>query len=309
MSGEKPSDVFVQVVSTTGVKQRRGNKNQDCVAARCSAGRWYLVVADGHGLCGHQVARHLCATLPGLLEEAAQADNVEESIKQAFAVAEEDLESAAAKQGFDVITSGASVVTASLTEEGTYLASCGDSQALIVDAVGSIRGSRIHKAHDTAEQQRIVAAGGSIKVERPRCRNTVLSRVYGRRRYGLAMSRSFGDLCLKHVGVIAKPSVSLVHHSQAFIIMGSDGLFEFLAPVEVLALLRSAPKEEWASALVQEAQSRWERNEAGLYCDDISCLLVGPESLSETLRNPQVQPALLVNPFGAESYDGPVGAY
>ncbi|CAE7228732.1 unnamed protein product [Symbiodinium sp. CCMP2592] len=312
VSGEQPANTFVQVASTTGLKRRHGNINQDCVVARCDdRGRWSLVVADGHGKCGHQVAAHLCTVLPDLLEKAIQSDRVTDSIKKAFAEAEADLEAAATENGFDLITSGASVVTASLTEEGTYLASCGDSQALIVDAEGTITTSRQHKAHDTKEQQRIVAAGGSIKVERPRCRNTVMSRVYGRRSYGLAMSRSFGDLCVKPVGVVAEPSVSMARHDKALLILGSDGLFEFLAPVEVLATLRSSRKEaEMASALVQEAQARWERNEAGLYCDDVSCLLVGPDCLSDFLDNPRVrQPALLVNPFGAESYDGPVGAY
>ncbi|CAE7299180.1 unnamed protein product [Symbiodinium necroappetens] len=311
VSGEQPANTFVQVASTTGLKRRHGNINQDCVVARCDdRGRWSLIVADGHGKCGHQVAAHLCAILPDLLEKAIQTDHPTDSIKKAFAEAEADLEAAAVENGFDLITSGASVVTASLTEEGTCLASCGDSQALIVDAEGIITTSRQHKAHDTKEQQRIVAAGGSIKVERPRCRNTVMSRVYGRRSYGLAMSRSFGDLCVKPVGVVAEPSVSMARHDKALLILGSDGLFEFLAPVEVLATLRSSRKEELASALVQEAQSRWERNEAGLYCDDVSCLLVGPDCLSDFLDNPRVrQPALLVNPFGAESYDGPVGAY
>ena len=122
-----------------------------------------------------------------------------------------------------------------------------------------------------------------------------------------------------------RASVLASGRGQALLILGSDGLFEFLAPVEaaegcrgrtpcgwaweVLATLRSSRKEELASALVQEAQSRWERNEAlghrllschirrpdvtvlqaGLYCDDVSCLLVGPDCLSDFLDNPRVR--------------------
>ncbi|CAJ1375579.1 unnamed protein product [Effrenium voratum] len=279
-------------------------------------GAWIMVVADGHGRYGHLVASEICKVLPNMLVKALDEAQAQQAIKKAFSEAEVRLEAAAQDQGFDLSKSGAAVAAALLTPEGVvHLASCGDAQAVVVDVrTGNIAASRLHKAHDSREQQRILAAGGSIKVERPRCRNTVASRVYGRSPFGLAMSRSFGDLCVKAFGVIAEPSLVTGRVSdEACLILGSDGLFEFLAPVEALTILRrrACSSDSLALALVKEAQARWERNEAGLYCDDVSCLLLCPRgSLEKVVAKLPIQPpSLLVNPFGAESYDGPVGAY
>jgi len=139
-----------------------------------------------------------------------------------------------------------------------------------------------HKAHDAAEGQRIRAAGGLIRA-RAEEDGEVFSRVYPPSGiFGLAMSRSFGDLCVKRHGVIAEPSVlTLPITERSCCVLGSDGLFEFLKPAEVVAMLRQRLPAHGsavcADALVAEAQRRWQEFE-GAYCDDVSCLILGSAS-------------------------------
>ena len=53
-------------------------------------------------------------------------------------------------------------------------------------------------------------------------------------RPGLAMSRSIGDHCARKIGVIATPDISQYEIKEnSAIIIGSDGLFEFLTNEEI----------------------------------------------------------------------------
>ena len=47
---------------------------------------------------------------------------------------------------------------------------------------------------------------------------------------GLVMSRSLGDRCVKHVGVIADPAISTytLTNNDVFFIVASDGIWEFI---------------------------------------------------------------------------------
>jgi len=319
--GARPSGATVEALSTTGLKKVfKGRVNQDCVAVRWdSGGRCVGLVVDGHGENGHECAARICATLPGLVAAALDAADVPRALTDAFLAAETDLERhALGEGGFNLARSGgAAAAVALLPDEGVaYLASCGDSQALVVDVVaGTFTASRQHKPHDTAEQQRIVAAGGSIKIGKPRCRKAVLSRAYGPNGFGIAMSRSFGDLCMKNLGVIVEPSVVKTPLPQnACAVLGSDGLFEFVSPAEVPSLLDRSAAQGGAAcveALVNEAHRRWLQEEAGLYCDDISCLLLSPtplKSLAELGVAPP-GPSLLLECLDPDVWKPPVGMY
>ena len=53
---------------------------------------------------------------------------------------------------------------------------------------------------------------------------------------GLAMSRCFGDTRAAKCGIISVPSVTKMEitSNEAIIVLGSDGLFEFLSNKEVI---------------------------------------------------------------------------
>eukprot|EP00444_Apocalathium_aciculiferum_P033218 CAMPEP_0183488736 /NCGR_PEP_ID=MMETSP0370-20130417/181090_1 /TAXON_ID=268820 /ORGANISM="Peridinium aciculiferum, Strain PAER-2" /LENGTH=415 /DNA_ID=CAMNT_0025682065 /DNA_START=44 /DNA_END=1288 /DNA_ORIENTATION=- len=282
--GTCPSGASVSAVSAAGFKGRASSVNQDCVAVRSHTdGRWVACVLDGHGTEGHLVAARVSTTLPRLIGEALlqSSGDVPAALKAAFAEAERNLEEAAEREGFDVETSGCAAAAVALSPDTgkAYLISCGDCQAAVFDSTpgGAFEVTCPHKAHDPAENQRIRAAGGFIDV-----RSSVqglFSRVYPpSRQFGLAMSRSFGDLCVKRHGVLAEPSVVELPLSEDICcVVGSDGLFEFITPAEVVNELRT----RWpahggticAEALVSEARERWLR-EDGRYCDDVTCLLL-----------------------------------
>jgi len=321
-SGSRPPGAFLDLVSVTGLKPTKGVgfMNQDCVAVRLDVGGRSLgIVADGHGENGHHCAARLCETLPGLLSQVLDSADVSGAIKVAFAEAERDLEEFALEQRFSIQRSGAAVVVAAmLPDQGVaYLVSCGDSQAIISDmASGTFQSSRVHHAHDTAEHKRIMEAGGLIKVSRPRCRNSILSRVCGRdRSYQLAMSRSLGDLCLKPLGVTDQPSVRKVPlPSRACAVLGSDGLFEFMPPAEVDALIHQQVTRGLggmsAQELVDIAQRRWDKEEGGLYCDDVSCLILCSSGAASQAGTPATySPKLVLNCLNPDSCEAPEGAY
>jgi len=56
---------------------------------------------------------------------------------------------------------------------------------------------------------------------------------------GLAMSRSIGDYQAHKYGVIAKPEVSevAIEPEDAIIVVGSDGLFEFMSNSEIAQIV------------------------------------------------------------------------
>lgn len=110
---------------------------------------------------------------------------------------------------------------------------------------------------------------------------------------GLAMSRSFGDRVAACVGVIAEPEVSehkrdITDYVDTFILLGSDGLWDFISNEEALCFVserveehKEAQKtnplqplntESIVDALVEKAKQAWALKEPSR--DDITVLLV-----------------------------------
>ena len=135
-----------------------------------------------------------------------------------------------------------------------------------------------HKPDLPEERKRILAKGGTVSeggAGRP-------SRVWAHGRIGLAMSRSLGDGECKGVGVIPDPEVLHSVSSPAskdggdgdlFVIVASDGVWEFIESVEACQLVHKHKNAtEACSALVLEAAQRWKRFE-GSYRDDITAIV------------------------------------
>jgi serine/threonine protein phosphatase PrpC len=88
---------------------------------------------------------------------------------------------------------------------------------------------------------------------------------------GLAMTRSMGDHIARNIGVVATPEVSSFEvEAQARLIIGSDGLFEFLENEEVaeLAWRENKSAGEVAKELVELATKNWKQIQN--YLDDIT---------------------------------------
>ena len=93
---------------------------------------------------------------------------------------------------------------------------------------------------------------------------------------GLAMSRSIGDLDGKKFGIIAEPGIREYNISSntKFIILGSDGVWEFLSNENVRDIGKRFYLNSNACELCQELISlssiEWEKNDDTI--DDITCV-------------------------------------
>jgi serine/threonine protein phosphatase PrpC len=80
---------------------------------------------------------------------------------------------------------------------------------------------------------------------------------------GLAMSRSFGDNVSKSVGVSCEPEIirMKLDKRDKFVLLASDGVWEFITNQEVLQLVvpyyKEGKLEEACDALAKLAYERW----------------------------------------------------
>lgn len=133
--------------------------------------------------------------------------------------------------------SGTTATVALVDHEKINIAWVGDSRALMITEDGSLIATKDHKPNDPSEKERIEAAGG--KVAEQKIRAISIYRVGG-----LAMSRSIGDKYLKKFlsgnenAIIATPEIkSLDLHNCRWLIIASDGVWDYLSNEEVAALL------------------------------------------------------------------------
>ena len=80
---------------------------------------------------------------------------------------------------------------------------------------------------------------------------------------GLAMSRSLGDQVAHSVGVSSLPEVqsTLINVSDKFVVIGSDGVWEFLSNEDVanvvVPFFKQNQPEAAANAIVKAAHDKW----------------------------------------------------
>ena len=98
---------------------------------------------------------------------------------------------------------------------------------------------------------------------------------------GLAMTRSLGDFDAASIGVIGTPTVShrALQAGDAFIVLASDGIWEFLTSERVVEIVegylkRGESANTAARYLIALASLEWKREEGGSYRDDITATVV-----------------------------------
>jgi len=154
-----------------------------------------------------------------------------------------------------------------------------------------------------SERRRIEKSGGYVS---PSPEPGVSARVWINPTHtflGLAMSRSVGDFFLKRSGVIAEPVVSSVSlnckskdqtenakgtktHEDEFIVIASDGVWEYMDSNEVGDLVGEALDEGLGAAeackkLIVTAAMRWKDCDY-YYRDDITAIVVKVDGLFDT---------------------------
>ncbi|KAJ6794140.1 putative protein phosphatase 2C family protein [Iris pallida] len=279
------------------VYSRRGEKgvNQDCCVVweefGCQEDMIFCGMFDGHGPWGHYVSKNVRESLPpsllcnwqealalALLSEKGlcQFDIWEQSYLRTCATIDRDLEH---HRKLDAYNSGTTALT--IVKQGSVmvLANVGDSRAVL--ATTSDDGSLVpvqltidFKPNLPQEAERITQCKGRVfcMSDEPG-----VHRVWhpNRETPGLAMSRAFGDYCIKDFGVISVPEVTqrVVTDRDQFIVLATDGVWDVISNKEAVDIVSSTDdKGKSAKRLVQCAIRAWKRKRRGIAVDDCSAI-------------------------------------
>lgn len=266
-----------------------------------------FAVFDGHGHLGHEVSTFLTHEIPRQMTLAinqsvystaqqGKIDPLHTAITRAFL----DTNTALSHlPHLDCTFSGSTACLCLLInqtnsqtnklERRLLCANVGDSRAVLgrIDPIShqlvAVALSSDQKPDRPDEKRRVLDCRGRIEpCKGPRGEDIGPPRVWLPHQDvpGLAMTRSFGDLIAASVGVVARPEISdfqLTDNDQ-FMVIGSDGIWEFMSNEEVVALVgrvagpNGERAEDAARALVDEATRRWRQEEEVV--DDCSAIVV-----------------------------------
>ena len=250
-------------------------------------------VCDGHGTFGHNVSGYLVYNLPLTINDVFIKDKIEfindkntskiiSTIKNNFLEIDKNI---SLDSRIDSLFSGSTCVSIVYTPSKLICANLGDSRCVIGKYDGkkwfSKNISNDHKPSNILEYNRIIKKGGRVESYKDEEGNYV-----GPKRVwlkdddvpGLAMSRSFGDEVAHSVGVISEPEITEYSflHEDKFIILASDGIWEFISSDECVNLVKNFYiKKDIIGALnflYKEASKRWIIEEEVI--DDITLILI-----------------------------------
>ena len=194
------------------------------------------------------------------------------------------------KEKFDCEMSGTTCVIVIQLDENLICANTGDSRAILVydeSQSNNLKNSKVFPlSHDAKpdlprEKERIIKCGGEVeKMVDEKGLGVGPFRVWakGKSYPGLAMSRSIGDMDAKLVGVIPNPEfIEYKIDSKAkYIIVCSDGIWEFLSNEEVMKIANSFYLRNDPFGLCQNLTNRsidfWLKDDN--YVDDITVVAV-----------------------------------
>lgn len=258
-------------------------------------------VFDGHGPYGHMVAKKVRDSLPLKLiaqwnlhpNYKSNMSTLRECFIKACKVMDRELKM---HHYIDCSSSGTTAVTVLKQGQDLVIANVGDSRAVLgsQDGDGSLIAVQLTtdlKPNLAREAERIRICKGrvfSLKNE-PGVPRVWLPKVNSP---GLAMSRAFGDFCLKNYGVISVPDVSYhrITHKDQFVVLATDGVWDVLSNKQVVSIVASAPRSSAARILVESAIQAWRTNLPSIKVDDCSavCLFFDSHSPSNH-HSPQSQ--------------------
>ncbi|XP_057471842.1 probable protein phosphatase 2C 33 [Actinidia eriantha] len=213
---------------------------------------------------------------------------LKESFLKAFKVMDRELKM---YTNIDCFCSGTTAVT--LVKQGQYLVigNVGDSRAVLGtrdkdDSLVAVQLTVDLKPNLPAEAERIRKCKGRVFSLRD---EPEVARVWlpNNDSPGLAMSRAFGDFCLKDFGLISVPEITCqcLTEKDEFVVLATDGIWDVLSNAEVVEIVASAPaRSSAARALVVSAVRAWRCKYPTSKVDDcaVVCLFLdsGPNNLS-----------------------------
>ncbi|KAG1676518.1 hypothetical protein FOA52_000061 [Chlamydomonas sp. UWO 241] len=277
--------VSVACMSRAGKEPGFKKTNQDnCFAFEkyIFEGQSLFGALDGHGPHGHLVSGYVKQHLPMILVNRLTTEtDVMKAMSASFLEAQDSLQGTSR---IDCEFSGSTAVVSFLKGTTLTTAWVGDSRGVIGRESPEAGWEAIdltedHKPANPEEQARILASNG--RVERL---VDELGEPMGPHRVwlqyawipGLAMSRALGDVLAHTVGVSSQPEHSVVEldPTHKFMILASDGVWEFINSAEAVDIVRQCDTiDEGCRALVDQAYQRWLTEEEGVV-DDITAVVV-----------------------------------
>ena len=255
----------------------------------------YLGVCDGHGLFGQDISTYLVNNLPHNMNKKIISKNLKNLsntdisllstlFRETFVETNISLNS---DERIDSSYSGSTCASILFTPNKLCCINVGDSRCILGKFVEKnkswipINLSRDHKPSEPDEMNRIKKCGGIVESYRDNFGNFVgPERVWGPGMDGpgLAMSRSFGDEIGHGIGVVVDPEIleHFFEKEDKFIVLGSDGIWEFISNEEVVNIVKDYYLENNIEGAIEtlynEASKRWIMEEEVI--DDITIIII-----------------------------------
>ncbi|KAK7284402.1 hypothetical protein RJT34_19147 [Clitoria ternatea] len=287
------------------VFSKRGQKgvNQDCCLVweefGCQEDMIFCGIFDGHGPWGHFVAKRVRESMPQsllcnwqetLVQTSLDPDIEKEAekkqqyrfnvwkhsyLKTCAAIDQELVQ----YRKIDSFYSGTTALSIVRQGEFIVIANVGDSRAVLATALddGSLIPVQLtvdFKPNLPQEAERIMQCQGRVFCldDEPGVHRVWLPYEESP---GLAMSRAFGDYCIKDYGLISVPEVTHRNIStrDQFVVLATDGVWDVISNQEAVDIVSStADKAKSAKRLVECAVRAWKRKRRGFAIDDISAI-------------------------------------
>eukprot|EP00190_Bangiopsis_sp_CCMP1999_P005965 CAMPEP_0198726578 /NCGR_PEP_ID=MMETSP1475-20131203/3590_1 /TAXON_ID= ORGANISM="Unidentified sp., Strain CCMP1999" /NCGR_SAMPLE_ID=MMETSP1475 /ASSEMBLY_ACC=CAM_ASM_001111 /LENGTH=518 /DNA_ID=CAMNT_0044488515 /DNA_START=153 /DNA_END=1706 /DNA_ORIENTATION=- len=273
----------IGILSRTGRnwhENRNFRRNQDAFVVQTDLSDTNEVnlfaVLDGHGLLGHKVSKIAAKLVIEFVKRNIRAHlkNPEQLLEKAFDHVENSLQ----QRYLQVIEcSGSTCVVALQVDNILYIANIGDSRcgtgtvnfgnAIVQDSGRTdvschIDLTRDHTPYDIGERSRILLKGGLVtKVSTGASEYMLRVQIpNNKRRLGLAMTRSFGDIKFKKFGVSSTAEIRTISLEKRFeyLLLASDGLWGVLSKERVSKIINENCMESAqrvAELLTEEAVS------------------------------------------------------
>lgn len=280
--------------SCAGMTRNSRKENQDgfliCEQIKKSSHVSLFAVMDGHGSNGKLVSKFIQERLLSSINAIPMRHLLKDpsaALVNSFKTVHDQL----VQSGINCANSGSTLVTLLRIDKKLWCANAGDSRCVVAwkDPKGSLvihELSRDHKPDLDEEKERILKSGGVVSPcldedGQPIGPARVWIKAKRLTEPGLAMSRSIGDRIAHLIGVSHEAEVltfDVPEHAEIFVVLASDGVWEFLSSEDVMKIaVESSSMETAVATICHQSEMKWKADEAD--CDDITVLLINMKSI------------------------------
>jgi serine/threonine protein phosphatase PrpC/serine/threonine protein kinase len=273
----------------------------------------FFAVFDGHGKTGDHCSEFARDNVPINLvtSEAFQRGDYENAFRESYMQTNSDMHQQEKLGKFSDMMSGTTAISGLVVGRTLYIANVGDSRAIM--AVRDESDITKLRAEALSLDQTPFREDERARVKQAGARVLTMDQIEGYRDInedhfgteeeddgdpprlwcqegaypGTAFTRSIGDQVAERIGVYAEPELLRRELSKEdeFLLIASDGVFEFLSSQAVVDIVSAYPDSlEACRAVVAEAYRLWLQYE--IRTDDISVILVRFQNLQQQVSGP-----------------------